>query len=262
LIQALILPERAFGGLVSAFFTGLRNIWKNNPYLVSFAAALLVIPLVVFFIVNPVIKHGQLDSLLRQAQNAKAKGDIATARKLTNKIKNIDPTFSTAAVAAAAGVSAPSGNQTGGTSPGTTPSTPATPGEKPVYSGDLAGAFPKTLTGYTMVKDTPGQLTASRLYTTDKSLHPKVDFLTIQLTSIGTTPAQSAVPNSVKTYYAASAKDVTVNGQPGYFGTDAKSIAVLAYPSGAILIELEMSVIGGSPADLYSELIELSKSVP
>jgi hypothetical protein len=209
-------------------------------------------------------KHRRLESLLRQAQKARDKKDYKRAQELVNEIKKADPAFQAGAVATIeADIGIATGGSTGGTTgPGDTPGT--TPGgSTPDYSGELAGLFPKTLAGYTQINDSPGQLTASRMYSADAAAHPNVYLLTIQISRAATSETAKDYINSyVKAYYASGAKSLKVGGKDAYFGTDGGELAILAYPAGTVVVELEMSAIDKNGAGLYDTLVTLSKQVP
>lgn len=289
---------------MSGFLTRISNMWKQNPYLASFAAIILIAPLLVFSFAPPTRtgtktqckynhlieddthirlvwrwqidenevknvksicdRHKKLEALLWQAKSAKTHKDTERAERLVNEIKKIDPTFRPAEVAAVIGAPAPAGTTPAGeTPPPAAPGETAPPGEKPVFSGELTAVFPKTLAGYDLINDSPGSISASRMYKADANAHPKVDLLTIQASQTGTdASAEAYIANNIKSYYAALGKAVTINGANGYFGTDGGSLAILAYPVKGVLIELEMSAAGGSADGLYDDLIELSKIIP
>jgi hypothetical protein len=254
----------------------MMTIWRNNPYLASFVIAIVVVPILGFSIYAIVASHNnrvlrqtvRLETMLRQAKDAKLHGDSARALKLIDQIRQADPTWQPVVVAqVAVGLNTnvlPNGTSGGTGAGGNTRTPPAVPpGQSPLYSGSLAGLFPKSLTGYTMINDAPGTLSASRMYQADKAAHPKVYILTIQFSRSGSDEGAAAyINNNVKNYYAAGGRTITVRNQAAFFGTDGGKLAILAYPSGGIAVELEMSTASGSPADLYDDLIALSKLVP
>jgi hypothetical protein len=248
------------------------NIWRKNPLLVI---------LIAFLIVGPALGYGvyagvqartahteqvRLESLLQQARDAKLRGDIGRALQLITQIEKADPTFKPVAVAqVAAGLTQANGEAAGispGASQGATP-VPGSSSKNPVYSGELTGLFPKSLDGYALINDSPGSLSASRLYKADRQAHPKVALLTVQFTRAGSDAAVAAyIAKNIKGYYGVGGKTLEVKGLPAYFGSDGGELAILAYPSSGIVVELEMSVATGSPGDLYDDLVALSKIIP
>ncbi len=286
-------------------FAFLKNM-RRNPYLSVFLIIIVLLPLMVFSVAAPVktgtkimcrynhliedntrtvlawrwqassykittekslcAKHRRLESLLRQAQEARDKKDNERAKKLLAEIKAADPTFQRGNVAALEADVNPGGSTAGPTTPGSTPgTTPGTTpgGSTPDYSGELAGLFPASLSGYTQVNDSPGQLSASRMYTANTQSHPNVGLLTIQFSRAGSAAtAEEYIKHYVKAYYGADAKTLQVRGQSAYFGTDGSDLAILAYPVSGIVVELEISALDGKGANLYDTLVELSKTVP
>ncbi len=246
------------------------NSWRKNPLLVILIAILIIGPALGYGVYAAVhartaqTEQVRLAGLLRQAREAKLRGDIGRALQLITRIEKADPTFQPVAVAqVAAGLTQAKGEAAGiSAGQGATPA-PSSPTKSPIYSGELTGLFPKSLDGFAMINDSPGSLSASRLYKSDGQVHPKVALLTIQFTRVGSDDGVAAyITKNIKGYYGVGSKTLEVKGLPAYFGNDGGGLAMLAYPSSGIAVELEMSVASGSPADLYDELVALSKIIP
>lgn len=248
------------------------NIWRKNPLLVILIAILVVGPAIGYGVYTGVrgraaqTEQVRLEKLLRQARDAKLKGDISRALQLITQIEKADPTFQPVVVAqVAAGLTEANGRAAGtpGSAAPNTPPAKGGAGKNPVYSGELTGLFPKSLDGYTMINDSPGSLSASRLYKPDKQVHPRTALLTVQFTRAGSDEAVAAyITKNIKGYYGVGGKTLQVKGLPAYFGSDGGELAILAYPSSGIVVELEMSAASGAAGDLYDDLVALSQIIP
>lgn len=212
-------------------------------------------------------KHKYLETLWAKEQAAKKKGDYKKAESILNTIRVADPLFpglleEIAEVSELAGESPPAGTP-GGDQPGSTDNPPSDGDQPPGYSGDLTVLFPSSLAGYQQISSSTSGLNASRLYSSDQAVHPRVSMLTIQLDQTGSeSDADTFVNKEIKNYYAADPRSASVNGLTAYFGTDNQRLAVLAYKLGGIVFTLEMQTAGGAPKDLYDEIVELAKNIP
>lgn len=210
-------------------------------------------------------KHKKLEAMWEKAKEAKKKGDYRKASDILKTIRAADPTFHQVEeeLAVVAGLlnespppAAPGGSQP---PPGETPPN----GEDPTYSGDLNGLFPSSLAGYKQVGNTNSGMNASRVYESDKAVHPNVSLLTIQLDSAGSeSGANNYIDSEVKSYYAADSRSASIEGLTAYFGTDGRRLAILAYQIGGVVFTLEMETATGAPKDLYDDIVALAANVP
>lgn len=227
--------------------------------------------------------HKRLEALYEKAKEAEIAGDLAKARSIFKSIKRADPNFKQVIIELAVvedairtGKPLPSTPGSPGTPgspspPGSTPGAPDTTpggrettpgGQTPVFSGDLASLFPKSLPGYTKVSQDVGPLLATQQYRSNDN--PRVYLLVVSIRQLMTDKeAEQWINAHPKWYYAADARDADVSGVKGYFGTDGKQFAVLAYQINGIVFEIEMMASSGvSPRDLYSEIIAVGTRVP
>lgn len=232
--------------------------------------------------------HKRLEALYAKAKEAERVGDLAKARSIFQSIKRADPNFKQVIIELAVvedairtGKPLPgtpgspfapvSPGSPGGTSPGGIPGSPDSTrggtdtlpgGQTPVFSGELASLFPKSLAGYTPVTDSFGQLLATRQYKAENN--SRVYLLVISIRQLMTDKAaEDWIKNNTKWYYAADARNADVSGVSGYFGTDGKQFAVLAYQINGIVFEIEMLASSGvHPRDLYSEIVAVGSRVP
>lgn len=221
--------------------------------------------------------HKRLEALYEKAKEAEMTGDLAKARSIFKSIKRADPNFKQVIIELAAVEDAittgkplpgtPGSPSPPGSSPGAPDTTPggrdtSPGGQTPVFSGDLASLFPKSLPGYTKISQEAGSLLATQQYRPNDN--PRVYLLVIAIRQLMTDrDAQQWINNHSKWYYAADARDADVSGVEGYFGTDGKQFAILAYQINGIVFEIEMMASSGvRPRDLYSEIIAVGTRVP
>lgn len=204
-------------------------------------------------------KHKKLEALYRKAKEALKKGDLALAKKLFEEIKRIDPKFGQVLIELAAIEDQIAG---GGTTGETGSPGGESPGEEPIFSGDLSSLLPKNLEGYTMISEDLGKLSASRQF--ESNVNPKVKLLTVSVHQLVTEGAANDwINRNSKVYYAADSRSAQVQGTSAYFGTDGKEFAILAYQINGVVFELEMLVSGGTaPPDLYNDIVAVGSSVP
>ena len=70
-----------------------------------------------------------------------------------------------------------------------------------------------------------------------------------------------AEPNPIPCAYPASPATVAVKSAKGYFGTDGRRFAVLAFNDGAVLVVIEGQASSGDPAALRGELSSLAARI-
>lgn len=194
-------------------------------------------------------KHKRLEKLRAEAMAALKKGDTATAKKLFQEIKRIDPTFAdvnTQLDRIDAIIGSP-----------VSPGTPATPANPPAV--DLKTLLPASLGGFKTGEIDAGEGYASRNYRPDSQA--TMQSLQATVHAAGTqNGAEQFITRVDRAVFTKNAKETTVNGYSAYFGTDGVTYATLAWAKGAIVYELQAHSTAGNPAGLENELVSVAAS--
>jgi hypothetical protein len=193
-------------------------------------------------------KHIRLEKLRAQALAALKNGDTATAKKLFEEIKRIDPTF------ADVNTQLDRINNNAGV-----PANPANPNAPAVPAIDLTTLLPASIDGYKSGEIDAGAGYATRNYRpsnqeTVQSLQATVHALADQAS------AEQFITRVDRAGFAKNATETAINGYAAYFGTDGATYATLAWAKGAIVYEIQAHSSKGDPAGLEAEITALAAS--
>lgn len=193
-------------------------------------------------------KHKRLEKLRADALAALKRGDTATAKKLFEEIKRVDPVFQD--------VNTQLGRLNDGTTNPASPANPVNPATPPPAI-NLPALLPSVLAGYKSSQIDSGESFASRNYRPDSQARMQSLLVTVHSTG-----AQAAAEQFIirvdQVAFSKNGKNTTVNGYSAYFGTDGITYATLAWAKGTIVYELQAHSSTGNPADLESDLAALA----
>lgn len=212
-------------------------------------------------------RHKRLEALYGQAQDQIGAGKLAEARATLTQVLKSDPAFRSAlaqlnainsgkkpavdsSFVPGATVSGGNGGQAGG-------------GEGQVPVGPIAslmGFVPDVLEGYTASPAVADVYSIVREYTPKSSGTVAGLVLSVEQYK-NAESAAAAMARGVKRDYPASPGTVAVKSAKGYFGTDGRRFAVLAFNDGAVLVVIEGQASSGDPAALRGELSSLSARI-
>jgi hypothetical protein len=208
--------------------------------------------------------HTRLEALYREAQDAIAAGDLATAKKKLEAVIALDAGFAQAG--AQLGIIASGGTPKADSAPvpsGTTTSTPK-PGDgttgNPAES--LLAWAPDAISGYTASKPTIDPLSIARQYVPASDAKP-VTFVIVVEQFRNNAGAKVGLKEQVTSRYTRNKATLTVNGRSVYYGTDGRRYAAIGFVDGSVMVALEMSAaMGESPNGLKSSLEKALKELP
>lgn len=241
----LIVPLAVYASLTTAH-TGTRSVCKYDHVISDNTKELTVFrwnagTYKVKMVKSVCDAHKDLDILKSKIQEAKKRGDREQVNALQKLVQETSIESKNA-----------SSKSTGGRA-----------GRQPVFSGDLIALFPSSIEGYTMLSETPGSITASRMYNADPKVHPTIKFLTIELSQLNRdTDARDWIQQNIQSYYGADSRTTSVNGADAYFGTDGSEYAVLAYHINGVAFKVELLANGGQPKNLFDEIVDVGDRVP
>jgi len=210
-------------------------------------------------------RHKKLEALYAAAQEDIAKGNLEAAAKKLTQIVAVDSAFGSASkqlsdIKAGKKPTPETAPKPNASKPTTT--TPKPGDDKP--TGPIESMLkwtPDTLAGYTASKVAADAMSLSRQYT--PAAGAKATSLVIAAEQYRDAKTASAALDAyAKRPFPKNASTVSVNGHSMYFGTDSTRYAILAFNSGAVLVQIEMTSKPGAQATLKTDLIAVAKQLP
>lgn len=215
-------------------------------------------------------RHKRLELLYAQAQDQIKAGTLKDALATLTKVLKDDPAFRQAlaqlnAINAGKTPAVDSGFVPGGTvsagAGGTGGQSGGGEGQVPVGPIESLGVFvPDALEGYTASAPVADVYSIVREYTPKTA--GTIAGLVISVEQYKSADAAvAAIGRGVKRDYPVNPASVNVKSAKGYFGTDGRRFAVLAFNDGAVVIVVEAQASSGAPATLRDALSALSDRV-
>lgn len=206
--------------------------------------------------------HSKLEALYAQAQKAISDGDMDAAAKALAEVLDLDPTYRDARSQLndidAGKTPAPGSSTSGGAIVPGDSNTPG--GDAPTGpSLNLVDYMPDRITGFV------GQgLIADPLVLTRDYL-PETPGAIIKLVIVAeqfkdAAGAKAEATSTLKNTYPTDWSQISIDGRTAYFGSN-RSVAIVAFVDGAILVAVEGAASSGEGAALKSRLIDLAEEV-
>ncbi len=239
-------------------------------------------------------KHEKAEKLYAQAQKDLAAGKYAKAKKKLEQVEELDKDFKKTKdqleaidrVAFSDGGGATSGGTSdaagGGTATGDTgsPSSPGADGTSPGGSPgqgngetggddspvpiDLAALLPQvTIPGYSKGTLLERGNSAQIDYLPKTETRLKIGSLLVTVRNMGSSQkANSFIENTSKVVWPNNKKNLSINGDTAFFGTNIYGYANLSWPSDVVVYEIQMLSSKATPATLYDDIVRITNYLP